>query len=226
MLARTPEGMAPSQDELKKQAWEALSSARRALQVGFKAVDDYVRSGMIIGLGTGSTAYFAVERVGEKLRSGELKDVVAVPTSKRTQEQAEKLGIPLATLDTQPKLDVAIDGADSVDPSLNLVKGGGGAHFREKIVEATGAGWFLAFVCCSEAQRKLLGCSRGANLDDPSSDRAKREMPWAVVPRLQPPSWKRKRSTMVKRSIGSSWLRHPSATASCAPPFRSFIDII
>jgi len=115
--------MAVSQDELKK-------------QVGYKAVDDYVKSGMVIGLGTGSTAYFAVERVGQKLKSGELKDVVAVPTSKRTQEQAEKLGIKLATLDTQPKLDVAIDGADSVDKSLNLVKGGGGAHFREKIVEA------------------------------------------------------------------------------------------
>lgn len=112
-----------SQDELKK-------------QVGYKAVDDYVRSGMVIGLGTGSTAYFAVERVGQKLASGELKDIVAIPTSKRTQEQAESLKIPLATLDTHSKLDVAIDGADAVDPNLNLVKGGGGAHFREKIVEA------------------------------------------------------------------------------------------
>eukprot|EP00440_Ansanella_granifera_P020428 gb/GFBE01022186.1/.p1 GENE.gb/GFBE01022186.1/~~gb/GFBE01022186.1/.p1 ORF type:complete len:327 (+),score=78.84 gb/GFBE01022186.1/:1-981(+) len=118
-----PAGMDTRQDELKK-------------QVGYKAIDDYVRSGMVIGLGTGSTAYFAVERVGQKLASGELKDIVAVPTSKRTKEQAEKLGIPLATLDTHPNLDVAIDGADSVDPSLNLVKGGGGAHFREKIVEA------------------------------------------------------------------------------------------
>jgi len=114
---------AVSQDELKK-------------QVGYKAVDDYVRSDMVIGLGTGSTAYFAVERVGQKLASGELKNVVAIPTSTRTKEQAEKLGIPLATLDTHPVLDVAIDGADSVDPRLDLVKGGGGAHFREKIVEA------------------------------------------------------------------------------------------
>lgn len=121
--ARPAVGMAPTQDELKK-------------QVGYKAVDDHVKSGMVVGLGTGSTAYFAVERVGQKLASGELKDIVAIPTSKRTQEQAEKLGIRLATLDTHPKLDVAIDGADSVDPSLNLVKGGGGAHFREKIVEA------------------------------------------------------------------------------------------
>jgi len=114
----------PSQDELKK-------------QVGYKAVDDYVRSGMVVGLGTGSTAYFAVERVGQKLKSGELKDIVAIPTSKRTKEQAEGLGIPLATMDSHPVVDVAIDGADAVDPALNLIKGGGGAHFREKIVEAS-----------------------------------------------------------------------------------------
>lgn len=111
-----------SQDELKK-------------QVGYKAVDDYVESGMVVGLGTGSTAYFAVERVGEKLKSGELKDILAIPTSIRTKEQAESLGIPLVTLDTHSKLDVAIDGADEVDPDLNLVKGGGGALLREKMVE-------------------------------------------------------------------------------------------
>jgi ribose 5-phosphate isomerase A len=111
-----------SQDELKK-------------QVGYKAVDDYVTSGMVIGLGTGSTAYFAVERVGQKLKSGELKDILAIPTSIRTKEQAESLGIPLVTLDTHSKLDVAIDGADEVDPDLNLVKGGGGALLREKMVE-------------------------------------------------------------------------------------------
>lgn len=113
---------AVSQDELKK-------------QVGYKAVDDYVKSGMVVGLGTGSTAYYAVERVGEKLKSGELKEIVAIPTSVRTKEQAESLGIPLVTLDTHSKLDVAIDGADEVDPELNLTKGGGGALFREKIVE-------------------------------------------------------------------------------------------
>lgn len=111
-----------SQDELKK-------------QVGYKAVDDYVKSGQVVGLGTGSTAYYAVERVGEKLKSGELKDILAIPTSIRTKEQAEELGIPLVTLDTHSKLDVAIDGADEVDPDLNLCKGGGGALLREKMVE-------------------------------------------------------------------------------------------
>ena len=114
--------MALSQDELKK-------------MVGYKSVDDYVKSGMVVGLGTGSTAYFAVERLGELLKSGELEDIVAIPTSIRTKEQAESLGIPLVTLDTHSKLDVAIDGADEVDPDLNLVKGGGGALLREKMVE-------------------------------------------------------------------------------------------
>jgi ribose 5-phosphate isomerase A len=111
-----------TQDELKK-------------LVGYKAVDDYVKSGMVIGLGTGSTAYFAVERVGQLLKSGELTDILAIPTSIRTKEQAESLDIPLVTLDTHSKLDVAIDGADEVDPGLNLVKGGGGALLREKMVE-------------------------------------------------------------------------------------------
>merc|ERR1719487_2920839 len=111
-----------SQDELKK-------------MVGFKAVDDYVESGMVVGLGTGSTAAFAVERVGQLLKEGKLKDIVAIPTSVRTKEQAEELGIPLVTLDTHSELDVAIDGADEVDPDFNLVKGGGGALLREKMVE-------------------------------------------------------------------------------------------
>lgn len=111
-----------TQDELKK-------------MVGYKAVDDFVKSGMVVGLGTGSTAYFAVERVGNLLKEGKLTDIVAIPTSIRTKEQAESLGIPLVTLDTHSELDVAIDGADEVDPDLNLVKGGGGALLREKMVE-------------------------------------------------------------------------------------------
>ena len=112
----------PSQDELKK-------------QVGYQAIDDYVTSGMKVGLGTGSTAAFAVERLGMLLKDGTLKDIIAVPTSVRTKEQAEELGIPLTTLDEFSRLDVAIDGADEVDPDLNLVKGGGGALLREKMVE-------------------------------------------------------------------------------------------
>lgn len=99
------------------------------IQVGYKAVDDYVKSGMVVGLGTGSTAYYAVERVGQKLKSGELKNIICIPTSERTKEQAQGLGIPLVTLNEKSKLDVAIDGADDVDKKLNLVKGGGGKIF-------------------------------------------------------------------------------------------------
>ncbi|KAL6989804.1 putative ribose-5-phosphate isomerase 3, chloroplastic [Sarracenia purpurea var. burkii] len=111
-----------TQDDLKKIAAD-------------KAVE-YVRSGMVLGLGTGSTAAFVVAKLGELLKSGQLKDIVGVPTSKRTQEQAASLGIPLSVLDDHPKLDLAIDGADEVDPNLDLVKGRGGALLREKMVEA------------------------------------------------------------------------------------------
>merc|ERR1719310_2258854 len=126
--------------QLRMAAAAELTGIDKAKQLaGYKAVDDYVKSGMVVGLGTGSTAAFAVERVGQKLKSGELKDIIAIPTSERTREQAEELGIPLTTLGTEASrysdLDVAIDGADEVDPNFNLVKGGGGALLREKMVE-------------------------------------------------------------------------------------------
>ncbi|KAJ4949838.1 hypothetical protein NE237_014316 [Protea cynaroides] len=100
----------------------------------FKAVE-FVKSGMVLGLGTGSTAKFAVERIGELLQQGKLKNVVGIPTSKVTHEQAMSLGIPLSDLDSHPVIDLAIDGADEVDPHLNLVKGRGGSLLREKMIE-------------------------------------------------------------------------------------------
>ena len=109
----------------------------------YKAVDDHIQSGMVVGLGTGSTAYFAVERIGQKLASGELKDIICIPTSERTREQAASLGIPLCTLNEKSSVDVAIDGADAVDPNMCLIKGGGGALLREKMVEAVSA----KFIC-------------------------------------------------------------------------------
>lgn len=124
--------------------------------VGYKAVDDYVKSGMVVGLGTGSTAYYAVERVGQKLKSGELKNIICIPTSERTKEQAQSLGIPLTTLNEKSKLDVAIDGADDVDKGLNLIKGGGGALLREKMVEAA-SGKFICIVDESKLSSKGLG---------------------------------------------------------------------
>lgn len=98
---------------------------------------EFVRSGMRLGLGTGSTAHYFVELVGERVRDG--LDIVAVPTSQTTQDQAERCGIPLTTLDEVPALDLTVDGADEIAPDLSLIKGGGGALLREKIVAAASA---------------------------------------------------------------------------------------
>lgn len=98
---------------------------------------DYVRPGMRLGLGSGSTARHLVDLLGERVRTG-LK-VVGVPTSEDTRRQAEGLGIPLATLDDTPELDLTIDGADEIGPDLSLIKGGGGALLREKIVASASA---------------------------------------------------------------------------------------
>jgi len=95
----------------------------------------YLESGMRLGLGTGSTTAFFVDLLGEKLKSGELRDIYAVPTSMRTVEQARRWGIPLVSLGDHPVLDLAVDGADEVDPNLDLVKGLGKALLREKLVE-------------------------------------------------------------------------------------------
>jgi ribose 5-phosphate isomerase A len=92
----------------------------------------FVRDGDIVGLGTGSTAVYAVRFLGERVKAG-LK-IRGIPTSVHTQELATSLGIPLTTLDEVQEIDVTIDGADECDPQLRLIKGGGGALLREKIV--------------------------------------------------------------------------------------------
>ena len=102
-------------------------------QAAWYAVD-FVKSGMVVGLGHGSTAIFAVRCIAQLLREGQLQDILGVPSSLQVEEEARRLGIPLTTLDEHPVVDVTIDGADEVDPSLNLIKGGGGALLREKIV--------------------------------------------------------------------------------------------
>ncbi len=94
----------------------------------------FIKSGMVVGLGTGSTAAFAVMRIAERLKSRDLKDIVGIPTSIRTEKLARELEIPLCGLEAQPAIDVTIDGADEVDADLNLIKGGGGALLREKVV--------------------------------------------------------------------------------------------
>ncbi|MER2600149.1 MAG: ribose-5-phosphate isomerase RpiA [Caldilineales bacterium] len=95
---------------------------------------DLVQNGMTVGLGTGSTAIHATRRIGELLRHGELRDIRAIATSRATHEAALSLGIPLLPDALPVMLDLTIDGADEIDPALNLIKGGGGALLREKIV--------------------------------------------------------------------------------------------
>ncbi|TVQ48116.1 MAG: ribose-5-phosphate isomerase RpiA [Gloeocapsa sp. DLM2.Bin57] len=95
-----------------------------------------VKSNSIVGLGTGSTSAYAIEYIGDRLKSGELENIVGVPTSFQSEVLAKKYGIPLTTLDAIDRIDLAIDGADEVDPQKNLIKGGGAAHTREKVVDS------------------------------------------------------------------------------------------
>jgi ribose 5-phosphate isomerase A len=97
----------------------------------------YVQSGMTLGLGTGSTATHMLHVLAAALRDGRLRDIVGVPTSDAIGALAQQLGVPTATLDQRPQLDLALDGADEIDPALNLIKGLGGALLREKIVESS-----------------------------------------------------------------------------------------
>lgn len=98
-----------------------------------KAVE-FVEPGMIVGLGFGSTAIYAVREIARKFSAGELDGILGVPTALSVEQEALKLGIPLTTLDDNPNVDLTIDGADEVDLQLDLIKGGGGALLREKIV--------------------------------------------------------------------------------------------
>jgi ribose 5-phosphate isomerase A len=109
----------------------SMDELKRA--TGYRAVD-FVQSGMIVGLGSGSTARYATLCIAEKLRSGALRDIVAIPTSEDTARLARAEGIPLTAHEEQFHIDVTIDGADEVDPHLDVIKGLGGCLLREKIV--------------------------------------------------------------------------------------------
>jgi ribose 5-phosphate isomerase A len=112
--------MVSDTDRYKRQA------AERAVEL--------VKPGMVVGLGHGSTAVHAVRRIAELLGNGELEGIIAVPCSRFVEAEAKGLGIPLTTLERRPVIDVTIDGADEVAPNLDLIKGGGGALLREKVV--------------------------------------------------------------------------------------------
>ena len=101
-----------------------------------KAAVDQIQNGMILGLGSGSTAALMIEALALKLKSGEIKDVVGVTTSFQGEVLATELGIPLKSLSSVSEIDLAIDGADEVDPKFQLIKGGGACHVQEKLVAA------------------------------------------------------------------------------------------
>jgi ribose 5-phosphate isomerase A len=107
-------------EELKQQAAEEAATA--------------VQSGMVVGLGTGSTAVYMVRALGQMVANGRLHNILGIPTSEATAHEAKQVGLPLTTLDTHPIVDITIDGADEISPELDLIKGLGGALLREKIV--------------------------------------------------------------------------------------------
>jgi ribose 5-phosphate isomerase A len=112
--------MDPRRDEFKKQAAEAAV--------------EFIQSGMVVGLGHGSTVHYALDALQAKLKSGALKEIIGIPCSIQTEAEATRLGISLGDLNAVGSIDITIDGADEVDPQLNLIKGAGGALLREKIV--------------------------------------------------------------------------------------------
>ncbi|MFH2112329.1 MAG: ribose-5-phosphate isomerase RpiA [Candidatus Bathyarchaeota archaeon] len=116
-------------------SWKAEAKIRAA-----SLAVDHVKSGMVMGLGSGTTAAEAIRIIGQRIKAGELKDVKGVPTSYQAVQESVRAMLPLTTLDEYPDLDLGIDGADQMDRCLNAIKGGGGALLREKIVAS----------CCRE----------------------------------------------------------------------------
>jgi ribose 5-phosphate isomerase A len=129
-----------------------LSKAMKQ-EVG-KVAADRVQSHTIVGLGTGSTTAFAIQFIGERLQRGELENIQGIPTSFQAEVLSKQYGIPLTTLDAVDQIDVAIDGADEVDPEKNLIKGGGAAHTREKVVDSL-ANQFIVVVDSGKLVDKL-----------------------------------------------------------------------
>jgi len=119
-----------------------------------KAAVDQIQNGMILGLGSGSTAALMIEALAQKIKSGEIKDVVGVTTSFQGEVLASELGIPLKSLSSVSGIDLAIDGADEVDPNFQLIKGGGACHVQEKLV-ASLSKKFIVVVDSSKLVKKL-----------------------------------------------------------------------
>jgi ribose 5-phosphate isomerase A len=125
-----PDTPQPTDPDTRRPADPKLEQKQAAAE---RAVE-WVESGMTVGLGTGSTAVWAIRAIGARLADGRLRDIVAIPTSNASAAEARVVGVPLVTFDDRTVIDLTIDGADEVDPALNLIKGHGGALLREKVV--------------------------------------------------------------------------------------------
>ena len=119
---------------------EVLVREKRAAGEGAAAL---VESGAVVGLGTGSTAAYAIEALGRRIRSGELTGITGVPTSNASHRLGIECGVPIVDIETTPTIDITIDGADEIDPMQRVLKGGGGALLREKIVAARTRRWVI-----------------------------------------------------------------------------------
>ncbi|MBV9342985.1 MAG: ribose-5-phosphate isomerase RpiA [Acidobacteria bacterium] len=129
-------------DQLGVRDYEKQAAARAAAQL--------VQSGTVVGLGSGSTATYAIRCIAERVRAG--LSIVAIPTSEKSRQLADELGIPLTTLDEHPEIDIALDGADEIDRDLNLIKGGGGALLREKIIASASR----RFIVIADSAKQVL----------------------------------------------------------------------
>lgn len=123
-----------------------------AKRLAAEAAVERIEDGMVVGLGTGTTAYWAIQRIGARVKAG--LRIKAIATSKSSEAEATRLAIPLTTFREATRIDIAIDGADEVDPDCNLIKGGGGALLREKIVAAASRE-FIVIVDESKIVRRL-----------------------------------------------------------------------
>ena len=151
---------------------------------------------MVVGLGHGSTAILAVRRIAQLLHDGQLVDILGVPCSLEVEEEARRLGIPLTTLEEHPVVDLTIDGADEVDPKLDLVKGGGGALMREKIV-------------AQASQREMIVVDE-SKLSPALGTR------WALPVEVAPFGWRSQQAYI--QSLGASVVLHESSDGA---PFRT-----
>lgn len=123
-----------------------------AKRIAAERAADYIQDGMVVGLGTGSTAYWAIQRIGQRVQEG--LRIRAIATSNASEHQAKELGIPLISFADVQEIDLTIDGADEVDPNFQLIKGGGGALLREKIV-ASSSRKFIVIVDDSKLVERL-----------------------------------------------------------------------